>query len=510
MGPYGPSGVRGRYRRERDICQRNYYNGPMHFWRIPVTKSIFRIFPALACAAFTAGVHGQVTPSTTAIPSVPARTMDISPGVAATGPASAATKPKGLNLTLELDPKALDMEELAKNHLSYMPAAMLLVDEKPAAIKKEPVYKSQPKYGAIALGNGPRSITYFSVDEPKGETGKLYVDINQNGDLSDDGSGEWNQATDRDGTLNYRSTVILRASWGSAIKEEESGNYGVMLYKRHGDARGGYVKTAARAGKMEIGGKMCNFLLVENTSDAIFTLPAKIDRTRRPVQFMVDLNGDGLFTGVQEKVDDKTIITREVYTLGEPINLGGQWWMILPNASGSNMLAAPAAAPTEAVAESTFERLPLLAAGVAAPDFTAQSVDGKPIKLSDFKGKVVILDFWATWCGPCKESMPGLQKIYDEVRDQGVVVVSLNVWDAKDPFDAWIKINSGTTYNFTFAFDPLGREKGNIAASMFNVSGIPTMYIIGRDGKIAAALVGSGNEKNIVKALNAQGIKTKE
>ena len=67
------------------------------------------------------------------------------------------------------------------------------------------------------------------------------------------------------------------------------------------------------------------------------------------------------------------------------------------------------------------------------------------------------------------------------------MVLSLNVWDEKDPFDAWIKINSGTTYNFTFAFDPAGRDKSNIAASKFNVSGIPTMYIINREGKIAAA-----------------------
>ncbi|HVT81516.1 MAG TPA: TlpA disulfide reductase family protein, partial [Phycisphaerae bacterium] len=135
--------------------------------------------------------------------------------------------------------------------------------------------------------------------------------------------------------------------------------------------------------------------------------------------------------------------------------------------------------------------------------------EGKPIKLSDFKGKVVILDFWATWCGPCKVSMPGLQKIYDQVRDQGVVVLSLNVWDEKDPFDAWIKANSGTTYNFTFAFDVAGRGAESIATSKFNVSGIPTMYIINRDGKVAKTLMGSGNEANIVKALGEIGIKAK-
>jgi len=225
---------------------------------------------------------------------------------------------------------------------------------------------------------------------------------------------------------------------------------------------------------------------------------------------MIDLNGDGLYTGFQEKTADKTILTRELFTLGEPVPLAGGWYMFLPNASGSSLLVAPAAAPTsdQPLASATSERSALLAVGTPAPDFTAQTPEGKPIKLSDFKGKIVILDFWATWCGPCKVSMPGLQKIYDDVRDQGVVVLSLNVWDAKDPFDAWIAENSGKTYSFTFAFDPAGRDKSNIAASKFNVSGIPTMYIIGRDGKVAAALMGSGNEKNILKALTDQGIKT--
>ena len=261
-------------------------------------------------------------------------------------------------------------------------------------------------------------------------------------------------------------------------------------------------RLSARTGKIDIDGHSYNFLLSENTSDAIFSVPAKIDRTRRPVQLMIDLNGDGLFTGVQEKIGDKTILTREIFTLGEPFSIAGQWYMALPNASGSNLILGPVAAP-ESLATgtaATSERSDLLAAGTPAPDFTAQTPEGKPLHLADFKGKIVILDFWATWCGPCKVSMPGLQKIYDGVRDQGVVVLSLNVWDEKDPFDAWIKANSGTTYNFTFAFDPAGRGKDSIATSKFNVSGIPTMYILNREGKVAATLMGSGNEKNITKA----------
>jgi len=71
--------------------------------------------------------------------------------------------------------------------MGYMPAGVKLVTEKPAAIVKEPAYMGTPKYGSFHIGNGPKSVTWFAVDEAAGKTGKLYVDTNQNGDLTDDG-----------------------------------------------------------------------------------------------------------------------------------------------------------------------------------------------------------------------------------------------------------------------------------------------------------------------------------
>jgi len=90
------------------------------------------------------------------------------------------------------------------------------------------------------------------------------------------------------------------------------------------------------------------------------------------------------------------------------------------------------------------------------------------------------------------------------------VVLSLNVFDDKDPFDVWIANNSGSKYNFTFAYDPAGRDtRKSIAATKFGVASIPTMYIIGRDGKVANVIIGSGNEERVTTALAAQGIKVK-
>lgn len=420
-------------------------------------------------------------------------------------------KLKPITVEMELSQKALDMEALGKSHIGYMPTGIELVAEKPTAITKEPAYAGKPKYGGFVLGNGPHSITYFAIDEVKGEHGHIYVDLNQNGDLTDDSSGKWDEVKVVDGVTWNESRLTLHASWGTAVKEKESGSYTLFFYRRQGDMRLNWTKVTARSGKVEIGGKTYSILLAENESDAIFTVSKMTDRTRRPAQFFIDVDGDGTFKGVQETVEKKKRYTPEYYYLDKPIQIAGTWWDLAPNISGSQLTFSPSAAPGEkAPPPVEREEKELLSAGTTAPDFVAQSPKGSPLRLSSFKGKIVILDFWATWCGPCIASMPGLQKIYNQVKDKDVVVFSVNVFDEKEPFDGWIDKNSGKIYNFTFAFDPAGRDqKKSIAASKYNVSGIPTMYIVGRDGKIKTSIVGSNNEKRIVAELGKLGVSAK-
>jgi len=181
-------------------------------------------------------------------------------------------------------------------------------------------------------------------------------------------------------------------------------------------------------------------------------------------------------------------------------------------ALGATCFAPAQSAPATGIAP-RMPKFNLVATGVKAPDFTVYTPDDQPVSLSQFKGKVVILDFWATWCGPCKVSMPGLEKIYSQVKGQGVVVLSVNTWDQKPDFKTWVAKNSGVNYQFTFVRDPAEGDhatirKESIAKRLYKVPGIPTMYVIGRDGKIAAGFVGSGNEANLTEALGKLGIKT--
>ncbi len=151
--------------------------------------------------------------------------------------------------------------------------------------------------------------------------------------------------------------------------------------------------------------------------------------------------------------------------------------------------------------EQKRERKPLLANGTPAPDFTAISLDNKPIKLSDFRGKVVVLDFWATWCGPCMMAMPNTNKAARAFKDKDVVILGVNVSDDKEKCMNWIKENQKTYESMIFAYDPTsGEGKEDISGKLYGVSGIPTQFVIDRKGVIRASFVGFDEDEKPLRA----------
>ncbi|MBS1721767.1 MAG: TlpA family protein disulfide reductase [Armatimonadetes bacterium] len=134
-------------------------------------------------------------------------------------------------------------------------------------------------------------------------------------------------------------------------------------------------------------------------------------------------------------------------------------------------------------------RPPVLANGSSAPDFTVQDAQGKPVRLSGFRGKVVVIDFWASWCGPCKESMPHTQSVAKKLAAEGLPVVVLAVDDGEDRggFDAWLKDNSALYPNLVFL-----HSTEEISHRLYRVTGIPTQFILDKAGIVRKSFVGFG------------------
>ncbi|MFO1076210.1 MAG: redoxin domain-containing protein [Planctomycetota bacterium] len=152
------------------------------------------------------------------------------------------------------------------------------------------------------------------------------------------------------------------------------------------------------------------------------------------------------------------------------------------------------AAPPEAFAAPAPRKpeasVALIADGVAAPDFAMQDADGKPIRLADHAGKVVVLDFWATWCGPCKAALPHLEEVASHFAANGVVVVASCTNDERAEFAAFVRDHRAEYPHVVFAYDPLGRDENRASRKLYGVSGIPHQFVVGKDGKIAAQVSG--------------------
>jgi len=121
----------------------------------------------------------------------------------------------------------------------------------------------------------------------------------------------------------------------------------------------------------------------------------------------------------------------------------------------------------------------------ATPDFTLSTPEGKKISLRDYRGKIVFLNFWASWCTPCREEMPSMEKLYQEFKDSNFVVLAVNVKDRKQDAVNFVK---EMKINYPIALDPDGQ-----VGLLYGAWGLPTTYLIGPKGEGLARAWGPAN-----------------
>jgi len=121
--------------------------------------------------------------------------------------------------------------------------------------------------------------------------------------------------------------------------------------------------------------------------------------------------------------------------------------------------------------------------GNTAPDFQLQSLTGQTFSLENLRGKPVLINFWATWCPPCRGEMPYIQEIYEEWSGNGLVVMAINIGESSSTAEGFMQSNG---LSFTVLLD----TRQNVA-EMYNISGIPTTLFIDKDGIIQDKVIGA-------------------
>jgi thiol-disulfide isomerase/thioredoxin len=125
-----------------------------------------------------------------------------------------------------------------------------------------------------------------------------------------------------------------------------------------------------------------------------------------------------------------------------------------------------------------------------APALNAKSLDGKPVTLADHAGKVVLVDFWATWCAPCIKSMPELQKLHEKYAAQGVVVLGLSVDEDPKKVPKFLK-SKKVTY-------PIAIDSGEpLAFQSWGVKAVPAAFLVDRNGKVVARWLGKTDPRAV-------------
>jgi peroxiredoxin len=122
-----------------------------------------------------------------------------------------------------------------------------------------------------------------------------------------------------------------------------------------------------------------------------------------------------------------------------------------------------------------------LAVGAAFPDFNVKDLEGKPLSVADFKGKVVLVDFWATWCGPCVGELPNVLKTYEKYHAKGFEIIGVSLDKEKETLTRFIK-DKGITWPQYFD----GKGWQNLLAEQYGIESIPATFLLDGEGKILA------------------------
>jgi len=158
---------------------------------------------------------------------------------------------------------------------------------------------------------------------------------------------------------------------------------------------------------------------------------------------------------------------------------------------------AEAQVSTEAARALRDANIQVLGQRIDPRDFTLPLLGGGNAALSSYKGKVVILNFWATWCPPCRVEMPSMETLYQRFNAQGLEILAVDIGESASAIQQFIR-SAGYTF-------PVLLDSANRVSSIYGIEAIPTTYIIDREGKIIGRVIGSiiWDNQRVIAAIDA-------
>lgn len=384
---------------------------------------------------------------------------------------------------VKLDPIAKDGSAVTGY---YVPQRLKLSSTAPKSIKKAPALKS-PAYGIIpAKSDGGRAF-HVILDEGAPSGPALYVDANGDGDLTNDPAVAWKAYKGSNGYSTWEGYASLKLASGSDSLDAQ---FGIYRFDPKDPQRESlrdsllYYGDYAYSGTATIGGKSYDVALSDDGAGGDFSA--------KGTRLLVDRDDNGTFDAKWES-----------FGVTEPFNIDGTTWELadMRALGGSFTVRKSGATAVELKAPAD------LSVGKTITSFTATDMDGKTVSFPrDFAGKIVLLDFWATWCGPCVQELPGLAAAYKKYAAKGFDVLGITLdGEGQDAqLRAFMKKNG---MPWREVYDGKGWEAR--IAQLFLIESIPSSFLVDGDtGEILAKterLRGSSLVPTLEAALKKKG-----